>query len=733
MKKHSRQTVKQTKIAKVKNPVVRRMAVLFLALCCGFLNACSPGGVTVTPSASTAASASAGITVTATPGVTATQSSSTGTAQPDGTATPGQTSAATAKPTATAAAAGSPNIILILADDLGWTDGTPFGSDFYETPNLTRLRKESMYFTDAHACPLCSPTRASLLTGQYSARTRLTSAIVTDASRPEFVSTYPGMGIPGKTLPSWATASTIPILTPEIYDHLPLEHYTIAEAMRDEGYSTGFYGKWHLGGSTYFPDKQGFQEAVATEGGGPPNGYFGNSSYTTVSDSLASKDITDTVTNNALKFINKHKADSNPFFLEVAEYLVHSPWQALESRVKYYENKLKDSTFQAKYPNNKHTNAIYAAMVEKLDESVGEILDLLDAPGNESLKANTVIVFVSDNGGEITKAGSTQGDIFYNLTSNYPLRGHKHSIYEGGTRVPMLVRWPGKIAANSTCATPVHIVDFYPTFLSLAGETVGSKWKQQTLDGTSLLPLLTGKGTWNREAIYEYHPHYMPIAGTWWSKPACSVRKGDWKLIRFFEGTTELYNLKTDISESKNVASSNAAKVAELNKLLDQWLKDTNALIPTPNPAYGKTYTTLPIPDTSPISGGTYVDSAQTDQFTFTGANWQLGVFKQPGDYGGSLAAVAVEGQYMEFTFTGTQLQILSRRHELAGIIEIIVDGTSVGYVDLYAPAPYIFQAIVYENKNLSSGSHTVRIKCTGAQNAKATKGNLFFDAYIYK
>jgi len=420
-----------------------------------------------------------------------------------------------------AARAAKPNFVFILIDDLGWSDLGCYGSTYYETPNIDRLAKQGMRFTDAYAaCPVCSPTRASLMTGKYPATVNLTDFI-------------PGHWRPYAKL-----------VVPKFNLQLPLSEVTIAEALKAAGYRTACFGKWHLGGRDFGPDKSGFDES-----GGAPN-----------RNDKAVKGLTD----RALDFIGRHKG--RPFFLFLSHHTVHIPIQASKERIEKYRRKLKPGQ---EFPQQ--ANPAYAAMVEEMDIQVGRVVARLDELG---LADDTVLILFSDNGG-LHKIFTGKGGW---TTSNAPLRDEKGSLYEGGIRVPLIVRWPGKVKPGSECSVPVTSVDFYPTLLEMAGATGDPTHK---VDGISIAPLLKGEGTPGRDAIYWHYPHYHHTA------PCGAIRAGDWKLIEYFEdGRLELYNLKDDLGEQKNLSAAMPDRAAALQKQLAAWRQRVGAKMPTPNPNY---------------------------------------------------------------------------------------------------------------------------------------------------
>ena len=434
-----------------------------------------------------------------------------------------------------------PNIVLIIADDLGWKDVGFMGSTFYETPNLDRLATQGIKFTCAYtAAANCAPSRACLFSGQYSPRHGIYT--VANADRGDA-----------------KTRKLIPVKNNEV---LPDSVYTLAEALRDAGYQTASIGKWHLGKS---PTTQGFTYSRAGDERGM-NKHFSPYGIPTLPDGPPGEYLTDRLTNEALQFLDQ--TQKNPFFLYLPYYAVHTPLQAPDSLVKKYERKPKS-------PGQNH--ATYAAMIESLDSNVGRVLKKLEALG---LDQNTIVIFTSDNGG------------IRSISRQDPLRAGKGSYYEGGVRVPLVVRWPGTVAAGSTSQTPVINMDIYPTFLDILKQPK----PRQPLDGISILPLLIGKPVAERPFFWHF-PIYLeaydqqtdngrdPLFRT---RPGSTIRLGDWKLHEYFEDNgIELYNLKTDLSEQHNVASANPAVVKNLYTLLQDWRAKQVAFIPTErNPAY---------------------------------------------------------------------------------------------------------------------------------------------------
>ncbi|MGB2823231.1 MAG: sulfatase, partial [Phycisphaerae bacterium] len=452
---------------------------------------------------------------------------------------------------------GRRNVIMILADDMGWMDSSVYGSGYYESPNLQRLARRGMLFTDAYAAnPLCSPTRASIMTGKYPARLKIT----TPAGH---LPPQPDTPLLGKTAQPW-----LKMVCPRSRRFLPLEERTLAEAFKEAGYATGFIGKWHLGHEPWWPKKQGFDVNIA--GGhypGPPS-YFSPYRIKTLVDGPKGEYLTDRLTDEALKYIEDRR--HGPLLLCLWHYAVHAPFQAKE--------KLVEDCRSRTDPRGKQGCAIMAAMLKSLDESVGRVLDRLDGL---KIADETIIVFASDNGGNMYNVVEGRPP-----TNNHPLRNGKGSIYEGGTRTPCIVVWPGTVEPHSRCSEVISSIDFFPTMLEMAGIQPRQGLR---FDGESIVPLLKGTGKLRREAVFCHFPHYIPATG---NLPGTSVRQGDWKLIRLYgEGpgrscAYELYNLKDDIGETINLAEKFPEKVKQLDGLISRHLEETGALVPIPNPAY---------------------------------------------------------------------------------------------------------------------------------------------------
>jgi arylsulfatase A-like enzyme len=458
-----------------------------------------------------------------------------------------------------------PNILFILIDDMGWADLGCYGSAFYETPHLDRLAAEGMRFTDAYAsCPVCSPTRASALTGKYPVTVGVTNFIGPNVAK-------------GKLIDAAYTK------------HLPLEEKSVASALRDGGYRTWHVGKWHLGEADFYPERHGFDVNIGgCRWGHPLKGYFSPYEIETLAEGPEGEYLTDRLTDEAIRLI-RETDDDRPFFLNLWHYAVHTPIQApnRESVAKYEAkaqamglDKVEALREGEHYPcEHKKTKRVtrrlvqsdpeYAAMVEHLDASIGRLLQALEETGKAD---NTIIIFTSDNGGLSSSEGSP--------TCNAPLHEGKGWMYDGGLREPLIVKGPAVAKPGSVCSEPVTTPDFYPTFLEVAGL---SPLPEQHVDGMSLIPLLRGEKKLNREAIFWHFPHYGNQGGT----PGRSVRMGDYKLIEFFEdGRLELYHLRNDIGETNNLADAEPETRQRMHQLLERWKLQAGAKIPAKNPDY---------------------------------------------------------------------------------------------------------------------------------------------------
>ncbi len=471
-----------------------------------------------------------------------------------------------------------PNVVFILVDDFGWTDVSYNGSKFYETPNIDRLAAEGMQFTDGYAAAsISSPTRCSLMTGKYPARLGITDWI-------------PGYqhNLNQKQL------SKYKLITPEIKLNLPLEEVTIAEALKMNGYKTRFIGKWHCAeDSAYYPQYQGFDKNIGGWLSGKPTGdasegmaYYTPYNNPYLPDGPKGEFLTDRLANESVKWLEEQ--NSEPFFLYLSFYAVHTPIQAKPDKVAYFKEKAKrmgidnNVAFTTDLPwikSNPHaashwkeriiqSDAEYAALISSMDDNVGKVLDKLKELG---LDKNTLICFFSDNGGLSTAEGSP--------TSNFPLRGGKGWLYEGGIREPFIIKAPGVTKPGEKCSTPVISTDFYPTILDYCGLNLLPK---QHKDGVSLLPLLKGKRI-GRKDIFWHYPQYAGKGDS----PAAAIREGDWKLLEFYEDNhVELYNLKKDISEKNDVSKQYPELVKKLTNKLHNWQKNVDAKFPLKNAEY---------------------------------------------------------------------------------------------------------------------------------------------------
>lgn len=436
-----------------------------------------------------------------------------------------------------------PNIVFILADDLGWTDLHCQGSGYYETPNIDRLAAQGMRLTNHHHHQNCQPTRAALMSGQYAPRT----GVYTVGGIDRF---------------NWQSRPLRPV---DNAQQLPLDRTILPQALKSAGYATAMFGKWHLGErDEYHPGKRGFDEAIVSSGrhfdfATNPKTEYPKGRY-----------LADFLTDKACDFIQRKKNER--FFLYLPHFGVHSPYQAKPELIEKFKNKPASGG---------HHDPVYAAMIASVDESVGRILALLD---ELKLADNTVLVFSSDNGGVggYTREGIKKGG---DVTDNTPLRSGKGSLYEGGTRVPFIARWPGIIKPGSECNVPTIHVDVFPTFAALAGAKMPGN---QPHDGESLVPLFQrADASLQRTAIFQHFPGYLGAGeNTWRTTPVSLVQSGDWKLMEYLEDNRlELYNLKDDIGETQNLATSQPDKAKELHGLLTAWRKDINAPMPQPNNA----------------------------------------------------------------------------------------------------------------------------------------------------
>lgn len=446
-----------------------------------------------------------------------------------------------------------PNIVMILADDLGWADLGCYGADLHETPSLDRLASEGARFSQAYAMPVCSPSRAALMTGRHAARLQMT--IWSEGS------------LNGPT--------DRKLLQAESMHSLPHREITMATHLQAAGYMTALVGKWHLGDADHYPETHGFDVNIGGTHWGAPRsfwwpyrgrGRFGQE-YRYVPHlefGQPGEYLTDRLTDEALNVIDR--AGEQPFFLFLAHHAPHTPIEAKEESIAYFESK--------RNPELKHQHAVYASMVKSLDESVGRVLDRLSARG---LTERTIVIFASDNGGYI--GIDSRSDKTVPVTNNAPLRSGKGSCYEGGIRVPMIVRWPQVTTPASVIAEPVVMMDWFPTLMRAAGIPVPS---EIPLDGVDLLDRLAGKVSAlpHRELFFHY-PHYYDT-----TTPVSAIRSADWKLLEYLEDDrVELYHLAQDVGETANVAKENPILVNGLRRQLHTWRASINAAMPRPNPS----------------------------------------------------------------------------------------------------------------------------------------------------
>jgi len=460
-----------------------------------------------------------------------------------------------------------PNIVFIMADDLGWTDSATYGSKYYETPNIDRLASQGMKLLSHHHCQNCTPTRAALMSGQYGARTGMYT-------------------VGGIERFDWSTRPLRPV---ENVTNLPLDRDIIAKQLKAAGYATGMFGKWHIGDrEEYHPGKRGFDEAIVSSG---KHFEFATDPQTEYSEGTY---LADFLTDKAVDFIARHK--DKPFFLYLPHFGVHSPHQAKADLI---------AKFKLKPASGGHHSPTYAAMIASVDESVGRVMKTLD---DLKLADNTVLIFTSDNGGvggyhrpdglirEPGRSGEAtakkgDGKVGGGITDNAPLRSGKGSLYEGGTREPFIVRWPGVTKPNSSCNVPTVHVDIFPTFLEIGSAPKPS----QILDGESLVKLFRNPtASLQRDAIYQHFPGYLGSGpGLWRTTPVSLIQVGDWKLMEYLEdGHLELYNLHDDIGETKNLSEEMPDKAKELHTRLVAWRIEVMAPMPTKNDVTTPTDTT---------------------------------------------------------------------------------------------------------------------------------------------
>lgn len=460
--------------------------------------------------------------------------------------------------TISAIAVDPPNVVFILADDLGVNDLSLYGSTFHETPNIDALAEEGMMFTRAYSAnPLCSPTRASIMTGLLPSRIGITT---------------PGCHL-NKLVLEKSLAESAPsnkkTLDAVSLTRFKTEYYTLVEAFRDNGYATAHIGKWHLGPVPYSPLDHGFDLDIPHSPAPSPlaDGFF----YPfPIYDSRGKPgdNLEDLMADEAVKYIHEHK--NEPFFLNYWAWEVHAPWQAKKHQIDKYRAKAD--------PASPQRNPVYAGMVETLDEVVGRLVEALEQAG---ILENTVIVFAGDNGPYIRSNKQHMPEEFHDVpvSSAYPLRSGKGTIYEGGTRVPLIIVWPGRVEPGSVSNGLQQSTDFFPTFVDMFGWEVPEGVR---FDGVSMKPVLEENKA-VRDEIFCHFPH---------NRPSTSLRQGDWKLIRWYydnpdqSNRYELYNLAEDEGEATNLASSESRLMKKMIQRLDELLDETESLIPIPNPAY---------------------------------------------------------------------------------------------------------------------------------------------------
>lgn len=449
----------------------------------------------------------------------------------------------------------SPNFLFILVDDLGWNDLACYGSTFYETPNLDELAAAGKRFTDAYAaCPVCSPTRGAIMTGKHPARLNITDWI-------------PGNDPQNRKL-----------IGPQDLHELPHKEITIAETLKENGYKTFFAGKWHLGDEGFFPEDQGFDiNKGGHHRGSPPGGYYTPYKNPKLDDGPEGEYLTDRLTNESIHFLENN--GQSPFLLFISYYTVHTPIQACKRHLKKFQDKADRLQILAEPTVAEHDGATrirqdradYASMVYAMDENVGRLLEKLE---DLDLSENTVVIFTSDNGGLSTLPKRRNAP-----TSVKPLRAGKGWCYEGGIRVPLIIKAPGLTQAGSTCNTPVTSMDYFPTMLQLAHLKL---MPDNHVDGKSLVPVIKGAKL-ERSSLFWHYPHYH---GSTWT-PGAAIRQNQWKLIEFYDlKKSELYNLKEDISEQHDLSDKFPEIKQKLLDKLHNWQKNIGAKMPQPNPNF---------------------------------------------------------------------------------------------------------------------------------------------------
>ena len=456
-----------------------------------------------------------------------------------------------------------PNILFILADDLGWNDLSCTGSRYYESPHIDRIARKGVNFTQGYAaCQVSSPSRASILTGKFPARHGITNWIGEAAGE-----AWREMGRHSKLLPA------------DYVRQLPFSETTLPEVLRENGYRTFFAGKWHLGNEGCLPENHGFDVSMGGYiAGTPPGGYFSPYRNPKLTDGTKGENLSMRLACETASFIESHtkRNPKQPFFAYLSFYAVHAPIETTEKNWRYFREKavkegIADEAFvidRTLPVRQVQDNPVYAGLIKQMDDAVGALLDKLEELG---LDKNTIIVFTSDNG------GVSSGDAY--ATGNLPLRGGKGRQWEGGLRVPVLIQYPECKNQGTTCDVPVTGTDFFPTFLDMAGIPL---IPEQHQDGVSIKPLLE-EGTIASRPLYWHYPHYGNQGG----EPSSVIRDGDWKLIHYYEdGRNELYNLRMDVTEMEPLNAQYPEKAELLGKKLSDWLTGTNVLYPVADPAY---------------------------------------------------------------------------------------------------------------------------------------------------
>ena len=479
-----------------------------------------------------------------------------------------------------------PSIVVILVDDLGAFDLASYGHPYHRTPSIDRLAREGLRFAQAYAAaPVCAPTRAALLTGKSPARLHLTHAL-------------PPQQRPLAPLPAPSSGPPVHEVTePQSATWLAAGETTIAKRLRERGYRTALIGKWHLGTGESGPEAQGFDVAIGGEEEAAPRSFFAPYGLSRLPDHAPGEYLTDRLTDEALAFLEASAGE--PFFLVLSHFAVHTPIEADAETVRAWRQRLATSP-PGDAASDGSLRPAYAAMLESLDHGVGRLLQKIDELG---LARDTLVVFTSDNGGLVETPDTGQA-----VTVNGPLRGGKGTLYEGGLRVPLVVRWPAVVESGVVSDVSTTTADWYPTLAQIAGaESTGGGGKleaanggarqnatldESELDGESLLPVLRGGAVSDERSLYFHYPHYIaghrrdPMRETWWNTPGAAIRKGDLKLVRRFDAADELYDLSADPGESRDLAAERQEDARRLADELERWLASEGAHRPRPNPAH---------------------------------------------------------------------------------------------------------------------------------------------------